>query len=70
MAERNRAAWCGAAVVAELAAYEIFAPVLFPVDEAITDFASADQGPGLEHWFGTDSSGRDLFTLVAKGMRV
>ncbi|MFD8495765.1 ABC transporter permease [Amycolatopsis sp. NPDC059657] len=70
MAERNRAAWCAAAVVAALAAYAIFVPILFPVDEAITDFAAADQGPGLEHWFGTDSSGRDLFTLVAKGMRV
>ncbi|GAB3953918.1 ABC transporter permease [Kribbella albertanoniae] len=58
------------AAVVVLAGYAILAPLVHPIDEAITDFASGDQGPGAAHWFGTDASGRDLLTLVAKGMRV
>ncbi len=68
MADHKRAVWGTA--VALLAAYAIVTPIVHPVDEAITDFAAGDQGPGATHWFGTDSAGRDLFTLVAKGMQV
>lgn len=70
MAERRTAAWWAVAVVGVLAFYAIFAPIVRPLDEAITDFAAGDQAPDGRHWFGTDSAGRDLFTLVAMGMRV
>ncbi|WP_406636025.1 ABC transporter permease [Amycolatopsis sp. WGS_07] len=70
MADRRLAVWGAAGFVALLTVYAIAAPLVHPIDEAITDFAAADQGPGTAHWFGTDSSGRDLFTLVAKAMRV
>ena len=53
-----------------LAVFAVGVPMLWPIDEAAADFASANQGPGFGHWFGTDPSGRDLFVLVAKGMRV
>ena len=66
----RRAAWCAAGVVVALAAYAIGTPLLHPVDEAVTDFAAGDLGPSAEHWFGTDSAGRDLVVLVAKGMSV
>lgn len=58
------------AAIVILAVYAIVTPLVRPVDEAITDFAAGDQPPGAAHWFGTDASGRDLFTLVAMGMRV
>lgn len=70
MADHRRATWWAGAAVAVLAAYAIITPLVHPIDEAITDFAAADQGPGAGNWFGTDTSGRDLFTLVAMGMRV
>lgn len=70
MADRGRIAWYAIAFLALLTVYAIVTPIVHPIDEAITDFAAGDQGPNAEHWFGTDSSGRDLFTLVAKGMRV
>lgn len=70
MADRRRHGWWAAAGVAVLAGYAIVTPVARPMDEAITDFTAGDEGPGVAHWFGTDSSGRDLFTLVAQGMRV
>ncbi|TDD62722.1 ABC transporter permease [Kribbella antibiotica] len=70
MADRSRASWVAAAAVVLLAGYAILAPIVHPIDESITDFAAGGQGPGAQHWFGTDDSGRDLLTLVAKGMRV
>lgn len=61
---------CAAACLVLLAAYAILTPILFPIDEAITDFAAGDQAPSAAHWFGTDSAGRELVVLVAKGMSV
>ncbi|AUI61032.1 ABC transporter permease [Amycolatopsis sp. BJA-103] len=66
----KRAAWIAGAAVTVLAAYAIVTPLAHPIDEAVTDFAAGDRGPGAGNWFGTDASGRDLFTLVAMGMRV
>lgn len=34
-----------------------------------TDIGAALQGPSLEHWFGTDASGRDIYTRVVFGAR-
>jgi peptide/nickel transport system permease protein len=46
------------------------APSLFtgrsPFD---TDIEAALQGPSLDHWFGTDASGRDIYTRVVFGAR-
>jgi peptide/nickel transport system permease protein len=33
------------------------------------DYGAALQGPSLAHWFGTDESGRDLYTRVVWGAR-
>lgn len=70
MAEHRRAAGCAAIGVVVLAGYALLTPVVFPADDAVTDFAAGDQAPSAQHWFGTDAAGRELFVLVAKGMSV
>lgn len=52
-----------------LTLYAIAVPWLSGVDDRITDFASARQGPSASHWFGTDSAGRDLFVRSASAIR-
>ena len=42
-------------------------PWLVPHDPLEQSFLSASQGPSAEHWFGTDSFGRDVFSRVLLG---
>tara|TARA_B100001250_G_C19810554_1_gene795495 strand:- start:1767 stop:2600 length:834 start_codon:yes stop_codon:yes gene_type:complete len=47
----------------------ILIPFLSPYSEDIygaVNFKSSNQPPSLHHWFGTDSAGRDLFTITIK----
>lgn len=46
------------------------APSVFTSGSAFdTNVEAALQGPSLQHWFGTDASGRDIFTRVVYGAR-
>ena len=45
-------------------------PIVSPYDPNEVDFAQRGQSPSLEHPFGTDQFGRDLFTRAALGGRV
>ncbi|AYJ49028.1 ABC transporter permease [Rhodococcus sp. P1Y] len=65
----RRRAWVAGTVLAALALYAIATPWLSGLDDRITDFAAARQGPSLSHWFGTDSAGRDLFVRSAAAIR-
>jgi peptide/nickel transport system permease protein len=56
--------WFG--LVAVLA---ILAPVL-PIDDYRTPSSCVRCGPSSEHWFGTDTLGRDIFSRVVWGGRV
>ncbi|MBW4520377.1 MAG: ABC transporter permease [Scytolyngbya sp. HA4215-MV1] len=48
----------------------LLAPVLHPYDPATDrDYLARLSSPSLKHWFGTDSLGRDVFTLVWYGIR-
>ncbi|RRQ28539.1 ABC transporter permease [Rhodococcus sp. Eu-32] len=66
--DRRRLAVAGA-VLAVLALYAVFVPWLSGVDDRVTDFAAARQGPSTSHWFGTDSAGRDLLVRSAAAIR-
>lgn len=65
---RRRTAVLGLALVLGLLVAGIFAPWLAPFDP--NERFVSEQSPSLEHWFGTDELGRDLFSGVLHGARV
>lgn len=47
------------------------APLIAPFDaENFFDYDRLNQGPSLQHWFGVDSLGRDIFSRVLVGTRI
>jgi peptide/nickel transport system permease protein len=59
----------GMLLVALLAVTAIAGPWLVPQDPLSQSFLDASQGPSAEHWFGTDTYGRDVFARVVVGTR-
>ena len=59
----------GACLIALLVADAIGAPWVAPFDPSAVDMLSALQPPDAVHWFGTDQSGRDVFSRVIWGGR-
>jgi peptide/nickel transport system permease protein len=48
----------------------LLAPILRPYDPTTDrDYLARLAAPSLQHWFGTDGLGRDIFTLVWYGIR-
>ncbi|MFC6714149.1 ABC transporter permease [Branchiibius cervicis] len=45
-------------------------PLIAPYDPDAVDVTNVFAGPSALHWFGTDSSGRDIFSRVIVGTRV
>ena len=48
----------------------IFAPMLSPYRYDKTSLLESNLSPSAQHWFGTDSVGRDIWTRVWVGARV
>ena len=48
----------------------IFAPVIAPYDPIAQDLTLRLQPPSAEHWFGTDTLGRDLWVRLWTGARI
>ena len=67
---RNKAAVAAGVVFILIVLYAVFAPIFSPYDPNKVDFSLAYIRPNLEHPFGTDQFGRDLFTRTALGGRV
>jgi peptide/nickel transport system permease protein len=70
---RNPTAVIGAAIVVLVVLAAIFAPLLAPYPThvgAVVDFRARHQPPSLAHLFGTDNTGRDIFSRVLFGYRV
>ena len=67
---RNKAAVVAGSVFVVVLLYCLIAPIASPHDPDAVNFALASQTPSLEHPFGTDKFGRDLFTRTALGGRV
>jgi peptide/nickel transport system permease protein len=67
---RNRLVLVGLIIVIFLMLLVIFPGVVAPYDPDELNMKSALQPPSLEHLFGTDRYGRDIFSRVIYGTRV
>ncbi len=66
----NRLAVLGLVVFSIILLASIFAPLLTPWDPSKVNLRAMMQEPSLDHWFGTDKTGRDVFARVLYGGRI
>lgn len=67
---RDKAALLAACTLGGLVLAALLAPVIAPYDPYLTNLRAVLQPPGAEHWFGTDHTGRDIFSRVLYGTRL
>jgi peptide/nickel transport system permease protein len=67
---RHRLAVTGALIVLLLAFVGVFGRALAPYDPLGMDFGTLFAPPSLDHPFGTDEFGRDIFSRVLYGARI
>lgn len=65
---RQKSAVAGLIILGVLVLLAIFGPLISPYDYTDPDFAALSAAPSLDHWFGTDSGGLDLFACVVHGL--
>ncbi len=66
----NRLAIIGITIVIIFVLVAIFAPWIAHYDVGATNLAIRYASPSAAHWFGTDSTGRDIFSRVVFGARI
>lgn len=66
---RDRVAALAALVLSAIVLSALFAPWIAPYDPYFTDLTKVMQSPSAAHWFGTDNTGRDIFSRVLYGTR-
>jgi peptide/nickel transport system permease protein len=59
----------GLVVIVVMLFASIFAKYVAPYDPVVIDFTSMLSPPSWEHWMGTDSFGRDVYTRIIYGAR-
>lgn len=69
-ARRHPTGALGAIILAGLAALSLAAPLVAPHDPILLDVSRRLQPPSLDHPFGTDAFGRDVFSRTLYGGRV
>ena len=62
--------YIGAGLLGALILAAIFAPLITNFDPTEQDLVNTLLGPTAQHWLGTDSLGRDVFTRLIYGARV
>jgi len=67
---RRKTAMVSLVVLAVLVFFVLFGPMMNRYDYYSNDYGAVNLPPSAEHWFGTDSLGRDLWTRVWAGGRV
>jgi len=65
----NRLSIIGLVIVIVFVLVAIFAPWIAHYDVGATNLAMRYMPPSAAHWFGTDSTGRDIFSRVVFGAR-
>jgi peptide/nickel transport system permease protein len=66
----NKLAVFGGIFVSILIIMAVFAPLIAPFDPTKQNYAQALQPPSADHWFGTDTLGRDLLSRIIFGAQV
>jgi len=66
----NKTSWIGLVVFVIIVLLAIFAPLIAPFDPNEQNIMEKLRSPSLQHWFGTDSFGRDTLTRVLYGARI
>ena len=66
---RNRTAIVGICVIILLVLIAVFADLITSYDQFAVNMRYANQPPNAQHWFGTDTMGRDIFTRCVYGTR-
>lgn len=66
---RNKMAALGILILLSVALFAVFYPLVGPYDPLKMSVTETFNGPTTDHYFGTDSYGRDLFTRVAYAFR-
>ena len=66
---RRKSAMFGLVVIVLFVLIAVFAPLIAPYDPTQQSWTSIRKPPSLQHWFGTDELGRDLFSRVIFGAR-
>src|SRR5947207_4823092 len=66
----NRLGIIGAVIVIAFVMVALFAPWIATQDVGATNLSIRYMGPTAAHWFGTDSTGRDIFSRVVFGARI
>jgi peptide/nickel transport system permease protein len=67
---RNSLAMAGLAILIGLVLVALLAPLLTDQSPAAQDLGQRLLPPSVEHWFGTDELGRDIYTRVLYGSRI
>lgn len=65
----NKLAVFGLTLIALIAVVTVLAPVLAPYSPTEQNYDAVQEGPSLDHPFGTDDLGRDIFSRVLFGYR-
>ena len=69
--KRQRMTLFAGSFIGLLVLIAIFWPWLVPYDpENYFDYDMLNAGPSLQHWFGVDSLGRDIFSRIVAGTRI
>ncbi len=68
--KKDKMAIAGLCFIVFLMLLALIGPMFSSIGYADQDFNNVNAGPSYEHWFGTDSLGRDLFIRVLYGARI
>ena len=65
----NPAAMAGSIIAVASVVIALIAPKIVPYDPTDTDFANINAWPSRDHFFGTDASGSDIFSITLSALR-
>ncbi|GBF11783.1 MAG: ABC transporter permease [Tepidibacillus sp.] len=68
--KKNKLAMLGLWIIVFLAIMALIGPHLTPYDYRTQDLTITNQPMSVEHWFGTDDLGRDVFARLWSGARI